>query len=73
MSEPTADDAILEELSDKVRRGEPIGFLDALAVVHYQERLRAEREDARRNSLLGRLKRWPAEVIRKIRRENSHE
>lgn len=30
----------LEELSDKVRRGEPISFTEALEVVEYQEKLR---------------------------------
>ena len=55
--EPTVmqrDDA-LEALSDKVRKGEPIGFLEAIAVINYQEHLRREREA---NTLLARLKRW---------------
>ena len=45
--------ARLEELSDKVRRGEPIGFLEALAVIDYQENLRQAREA---NSFIGRVK-----------------
>lgn len=46
-------DPLLEELSDKVRRGEPVGFLEALAVINYQEHLRREREA---NSFFGRVK-----------------
>jgi hypothetical protein len=45
----------LEFLSDKVRKGEPISFLQAVAVINYQEQLRQEREA---NSLLGRLRSW---------------
>ena len=48
-------DEALEALSDKVRKGEPIGFLDTIAVINYQENLRREREA---NSLVARLKRW---------------
>lgn len=58
MSDTTDKDAALEELSDKVRRGEPIHFLDAIAVVCYQESLRAEREERRSKTFLGRLRRW---------------
>jgi hypothetical protein len=55
--EPTVmqRDETLEALSDKVRKGEPIGFLEAIAVVNYQENLRREREA---NTLVARLKRW---------------
>lgn len=55
--EPTVmqRDETLEALSDKVRMGEPIGFLEAIAVINYQESLRREREA---NSLRARLKRW---------------
>lgn len=48
-------DETLEALSDKVRMGEPIGFLEAVAVINYQENLRRVREA---NSWRGRLKRW---------------
>lgn len=48
-------DDTLEALSDKVRKGEPIGFFEAIAVVNYQENLRREREA---NSIVARLKRW---------------
>jgi hypothetical protein len=55
--EPTVmqRDETLEALSDKVRKGETIGFLEAIAVVNYQENLRREREA---NTLVARLKRW---------------
>lgn len=49
----TKRDPLLEELSDKVRRAEPIGFLEAIAVINYQEYLRRERGA---NSLFGRVK-----------------
>jgi hypothetical protein len=48
-------DEVLEALSDKVRCGEPIGFLEAIAVINYQENMRRQREA---NSLVARLKRW---------------
>lgn len=48
-------DEALEALSDKVRKGEPIGLLEAIAVVNYQENLRREREA---NSIVARLRRW---------------
>ena len=55
--EPTVmqRDEVLEALSDNVRKGEPIGFFAAIAVVNYQENMRREREA---NSLVARLKRW---------------
>ena len=55
--EPTVRhrDETLEALSDKVRKGEPIGFLEALAVIDYQEDMRRQREA---NSWTARLKRW---------------
>lgn len=37
-------DKELEDLSDKVRRGEPIGFSEAIAVIDYQERLKADKK-----------------------------
>ncbi len=36
-----ADDGYLEGISDKIRRGEPVDFADALAAIDYQARLRA--------------------------------
>jgi hypothetical protein len=55
-------DEALEALSDKVRRGEPIGFLETIAVINYQENLRREREA---NSLPNRLKRWFSSALRR--------
>jgi len=48
-------DARLEELSDKIRAGEPVGMLEAIAAIDYQEALRAERK---LNTLWGRFVRW---------------
>jgi ribosomal 50S subunit-associated protein YjgA (DUF615 family) len=50
--------ARLESLSDKVRMGIPIDFLEALEVIEYQERLRSEREVKRSKTIIGRLMRW---------------
>lgn len=44
----------LEALSNKIRKGEPVGILDTIAVINYQEHLRREREA---NSLRARGKR----------------
>lgn len=44
----------LELLSDMVRKGEPIGFFEALEVIEYQEQLKLERS---RESFLTKLKR----------------
>lgn len=33
----------LEELSDNVRKGIPIGFMEALEVIDYQEKLKASK------------------------------
>jgi hypothetical protein len=51
-------DAHLEALSDKIRKGDPVGFLEAIAAINYQEHLRAEREALRSKTFLGRLLRW---------------
>ena len=37
-------DPNLEALSEKIRKGEPVGFLEAIAAINYQEQLRTERE-----------------------------
>ena len=47
--------ARLEELSDKIRKGEPVGMLEAIAAINYQETLRAE---WKRNTLWARFVRW---------------
>ena len=36
----TIKDKRLEELSDKVRRGTPVSFIEAMEVIEYQEQLR---------------------------------
>ena len=45
MSEWTRDEA-LEAISDKIRSGEPVGFLEAVAAINYQA---TKQEHARRN------------------------
>ena len=45
----------MEEISNKIRSGEPVGFLEAIAAINYQATLKAEREAA---TLRGRVKRW---------------
>jgi hypothetical protein len=45
----------LEMLSDKVRRGEPIDFGDAIEVIDYQMKLKQDRID---NSWLNRVLRF---------------
>lgn len=52
---PVSADETLEALSDKVRKGEPIGFVEAIAVINYQKTQRRERET---NTLVARLRRW---------------
>ena len=48
-------DKRLEDLSDKVRSGEPIEFAEAIEVINYQENLQRERTA---NSFVARLKRF---------------
>ena len=50
--------AALEEISDKIRKGEPVGFLEAIAAINYQGHLKAEREAKLRKTFTGRLKLW---------------
>lgn len=40
-------DARLEALSDKVRKGEPIGFGEALEVIEYQENLKKQKSPSK--------------------------
>ena len=39
-SRKTIKDSRLEELSDKVRRGNPISMVEAIEVIEYQEQLK---------------------------------
>lgn len=54
----TPTDPALEAISDKIRSGEPVGFLEAIAAIDYQERVRAEREARLRETFIGRLRLW---------------
>jgi hypothetical protein len=48
-------DERLEMLSNKVRMGQPIDFLEALEVIEYQEQLKLEQ---RKNSFLYKIKKY---------------
>lgn len=48
----------LDALSDKVRNGIPVDFMEALEVIEYQENLKAERKLRFEKSLVGRFFRW---------------
>ncbi len=50
----------LEFLSDQIRKGIPVGTLEAIAVIEYQARLRREREY---NSMFNRAKRWIKRIL----------
>lgn len=56
----SAETLQLEYLRDKVRKGEPICFLGAIAVINYQEQIRADRKA---NSPLNKLRSWWKKVI----------
>lgn len=51
----TTRDERLEEISDRIRHGIPVGILEALAAIDYQESLKAERAH---NKWWKRLNRW---------------
>jgi hypothetical protein len=51
-------DERLEMLSDMVRKGEPIGFGEALEVIEYQQMLQKERESK---------KSWFTKMIEKLK------
>ena len=40
---PCSADPFLEEVSDKIRRGEPVGMMEALAAIEYQRLRRLQR------------------------------
>jgi hypothetical protein len=45
----------LEELSDKIRKGIPVSFFEAIDAINYQEAIRIEKK---KNSFFGRLFRF---------------
>ena len=51
----------LEMLSDKVRMGEPIDFIEALEVIEYQEQLKKYRKE---NSIIEKIKRFFKRIYR---------
>ena len=50
----TIKDKRLEELSDKVRRGTPVSFIEAMEVIEYQENLKKNK----RKSFVRRVIDW---------------
>ena len=48
-------DKKLEEISEQIRKGEPVGFLEAIAAINYQQTLQAERK---KHTLFARFIRW---------------
>ena len=48
-------DKRLEDLSDMVRKGIPVGIGEAFEVIDYQSRLRVERADKWNKSFIGRV------------------
>ena len=51
----------LEILSDKVRKGEPIDFIEALEVIEYQTQLKNNRKE---NSITEKIKRFFKRIYR---------
>lgn len=54
----------LEDVSDKIRSGIPVGMreaieaIEAIEEIEYQSALKAERDARKAKTLLGRLKKW---------------
>jgi hypothetical protein len=48
-------DPVLEEISDKIRMGEPVGLLEALAAINYQEALKRHKRERACKVLLSRI------------------
>lgn len=48
-------DARLEEVSDKIRNGQPVGIIEAIEAISYQKAMQEERK---RNTLMARFVRW---------------
>jgi hypothetical protein len=51
----------LEIISDRIRRGEPVGVIDALAAIDYQHALQKERKE---NSVWQRLLRLRSHLLK---------
>jgi hypothetical protein len=48
-------DERLEEISNKIRQGIPVGVIEAMEAIYYQEKLRIEKEN---NTIFKRFIRW---------------
>jgi hypothetical protein len=44
---------LCEKISDKIRRGEPVGVFDALVAIDYQAQLQVERKEAQSKMFVG--------------------
>lgn len=51
-------DPYLEEVSDKIRSGIPVSFFEAIAAINYQEAIRIEKNEKKKNSFFRRLIRF---------------
>ena len=58
MKMETDMDKRLEAVSEKIRMGIPVGMMEAMEAIDYQQKLKADRDAARANTLLGRFMRW---------------
>jgi len=50
--------ARLEQISEMIRRGEPVGITDAIAAIDYQEQLREKRDAAHAAKWWNQVIRW---------------
>lgn len=57
---PASERNYLEEISEKIRKGEPVGYLQAIAAINYQGQLRDARDAERQ-------KRWWFRALRFLR------
>lgn len=51
-------DERLEAVSEKIRMGRPVSMADAIAAINYQQKLKADRDEVKAKTLIGRFMRW---------------
>jgi len=51
-------DPVMEEISDRIRRGKPVHFLDAIAACNYQGQLCREQKAKRAETFYGKFLNW---------------
>ena len=54
----------LEEISNRIRMGTPVGVIEALEAIEYQALLRKEREE---KSVIKKIKRWFRALINSLK------